>query len=92
MKNRKVIYDAPIYMFIKKHYCPECATVLKTKKVRKIVNSKSKEASGFDFGFIDVFFHGDVEFTWYVFYCENCHVEISRKEMKKHEADMKGIK
>ena len=92
MKKRKILFDAPFFMFVKKHNCPKCATVLTTKKLKKIVNSKSEEAKDFDFSAIDARFFGDVEFTWYVFYCENCDIEINRKEMKKYEKAQKRIK
>ena len=85
MKNRKILFDAPFFMFVQKHNCPNCATNLTTKKVKKIVNSKSEEAKDFDFSAIDARFFGDVEFTWYVFYCEHCDIEISCKELKKYE-------
>ena len=87
MKNRKLILDAPYYMFVRKHTCPHCTTVMTTKKVSKTINSKSEEAKDFDFSHAEISLHGDVEFTWFVFHCEKCNIDISRKEMKKYETN-----
>jgi len=90
MKNRKLILDSPFYMFVKKHYCPRCSSVLRTKKVSKIVNSKSAEAKNFDFSHCgDANLYGDVLLTWYVFHCECCGLEIGRKQMKSIEKKKK---
>ena len=96
MKIKKFKYEAPIGMFLKKHYCPECSTVLKTKKIKKIVNSESEEAKDFDFSTDDGTFQGylvgDVEFTWYVCHCANCDIEITNKDMRKLEREGKRKK
>lgn len=96
MKNKKFKYEAPISMFIKKHYCPKCSNILTIKKIKKIVNSTSDEAKNFDFSTDDGVFEGllvgDVEFIWYVYHCINCDIEISNKDMRKYERERKGIK
>jgi len=85
--NWKINWDSPFYMFIRKHKCPNCSSILKTKKVSKIVNSKSEEAKNFDFSFpCDGYLVGDVKFIWYVFHCDVCNAEISKREMKELES------
>jgi hypothetical protein len=90
MKNWKIMIDSPFFMFCKKHTCPKCSTILKTKKVRRVVNSKSQEARYFDFSSDSGgYLFGDVEFTWFVFHCEICNIDISLQEMRKYEKDRK---
>jgi len=84
-------HEVPMGMFIKKHYCPECSAVLKIKKVKRIVNSRSAEAKDFDFSAVAGPYHldGDVEFIWHVYYCANCDIEITNIDMRKFERDVK---
>jgi len=90
---KKFKYEAPIGMFIKKHHCPKCSNKLEVKKIKRVVNSESDEAKDFDFtsydGFIGARLVGDVEFTWYVYHCTNCDIEITNKDMRKHERENK---
>lgn len=89
-KAVKYIYDAnPIYVHFKKHYCPNCAKRLVLRYVSKIVNSKSLEAKNYDFSVGDTFFVGDVEFRTRYFYCSQCDLEISFKDMKTYEKRLK---
>ena len=82
-------YEAPISMFTKKHYCPNCSSLLQVKKVTKTVNSESEEAKDYDFttdcelgsGVLV----GDVDFIGYRYHCENCGMEMTNKDMRKHE-------
>jgi len=85
----KYIFENPFYVKLKKHYCPNCSKVLTVKKVSKIVNSKSDEAKYFDFDNGENFMRGDVKFIWNIFYCNDCKNEITIKDMKKYEANMK---
>ena len=68
---------------------------MKTKKVKRVVNSRSEEAKDFDFSagagteLIGGRLVGDVEFTWYVYYCDNCNIEITNKDMRKYEREKK---
>jgi len=90
VKNKKFLVEAPIYMFKKKHSCAYCSSLLTTRKVTRVINSSSPEADGFDFSMGDAYFVGDVEFSWYVFYCTNCKEEVSIKEQKAYEDLLKG--
>ena len=93
---KKFKYEIAIGMVIKKHYCPKCSNLVTVKKIKKIVNSKSEEAKNFDFtsdvGGMRGYLKGDVEFIWYVYYCSNCDIEITNKEMRKYERAKKGKK
>ncbi len=80
----KYFNDDVIYM-IKKHYCPDCKTLLQKVKVSRIVNSKSPEAKNFDFSNVDTWFIGNVKFVWKEFECPECKRHITVKEMKEIE-------
>lgn len=87
MKNAvKYISNAsPIYMYLKKHTCPQCGGKVILTYKSEIVNSKSPEAKNYDFSVGDTFFTGDVEFRTRCFNCPACHINISFDEMKKSE-------
>jgi hypothetical protein len=89
MKSRGAIkynYSAnPIYVYWKKHYCPECGVRLTVKYSSKIVNSESSEAKGYDFSLGDTRLEGDVEFRKCYFWCEECKRKITFEEMKEIE-------
>jgi hypothetical protein len=85
MKNRKITLERPIFVFKKTHLCPDCGCVIIPKKVKKIVNSKSPEAKNFDFSTVEGYLRGDVEFTYFVFYCNHCDKEFEIKEIKNFE-------
>ncbi len=89
---KKFKFELPINMFVRKHYCPKCSNKLEIKKMKKVVNSKSEEAKNFDFSTDDGTLVGDVEFTWYVYYCSNCNIEITNKEMREIQHNRKGKK
>jgi len=80
-----------------KHYCPKCKVLLQIKRKERVVNSESEEAKDFDFSSGGLAFGpsraiGNVKFTWDVFYCEKCDLEISIKNMKIYENKKKGKK
>ncbi len=85
MKNKQRIYESPIYVHYKDHFCPYCNSKTEVKKVKKLVNSKSSEAMEFNFSNGDGFMFGDVEFTFDVFFCEKCGLEFRVKDMKNFE-------
>lgn len=89
MKSRgaiKYIYSAnPIYVYWKKHYCPECRVRLTIKCSSRIVNSESLEAKGYDFSLGDTKLEGDVEFRKCYFWCEKCQKRITFEQMKEIE-------
>ena len=86
----KYLYDAnPFYVHLKKHFCPKCGKKLELRYISKIVNSKSSEAKDYDFSVGDTFFVGNVEFRTRCFYCASCRTDISFKEMKKYERDLR---
>ena len=51
-----------------------------------------KELKYYDFSVGDTFFVGDVEFRIRCFYCANCLLDISFKEMKKYEKEKREEK
>lgn len=94
MKNKKWQWDSPIYVHLKKHFCPVCCNQLTVKRIRQIVNSESKEAQEFDFSFPGDggFMRGNVEFSFEVFNCDTCNKKYTVKEMKKIEKKTKNAK
>jgi len=82
-------WTSPFYVNCKKHYCPDCNTLLSKTKVSTIVNSNSSEAKDFDFHTLDNYMIGNVKFIWIEFLCPTCGRQISIKEMKKIEKDIK---
>lgn len=85
----KRTWTSPFYVNWKKHYCPDCNNMLSKTMISKIVNSRSPEAKDFDFHTLDNYMVGDVQFIWTEFLCPNCGKQISIKEMKKIEKDIK---
>ena len=79
----------PLYVNLKKHYCPDCKAKLEKQKVSKIVNSRSEEAKNFKFEFGESFMIGDVKFIWTEFYCPTCEKRISIDEMRRIEKEQK---
>ena len=82
----KWIFDDYFYLHKKKHYCKYCNGELIAKRIKKTVNSNSPEAKDFDFSASgDGFLFGDVVFSFNVFYCQACDIELSIKEVSKYE-------
>jgi hypothetical protein len=88
--NKSIFWDSPIFVFKRPHKCPNCTHGIIPKKVKNIVNSKSPEAKEFDFSMGDSYFAGDVEFTYYVFYCEYCNKDYKISEIKNYEKEKKA--
>lgn len=95
MKNKgavKYLYNAnPLYVHFKKHYCPNCKTILKIDYESKIVNSYSPEAIDYDFsiGAGDSNYYGDVEFRTSFFRCPKCNTKVLFGEMSRIEKSLK---
>ena len=86
--NKKWIMDDPSYLYNIKHYCNICSGELVVKRVERIINSKSPEAKNYDFSFSGTdggFLFGDIEFSFEVFYCPNCGIEIPVREIRRQE-------
>ncbi len=87
MKNHGVkrISKYPLWLRLKKHYCPQCGAVLEAVKREKTVNSAAEEAKGFDFSLGDSFMSGDVKFIWTELKCTPCDKSYSLDEIKAAE-------
>jgi DNA-directed RNA polymerase subunit M/transcription elongation factor TFIIS len=73
------------YAIYTNQFCPCCQTLLEPQQIVKVVNSESPEAKDFDFSCDDGNrFRGDVEFTFYVYYCKNCDREYTDNEMANY--------
>ena len=73
------------YIFLKKHYCPNCGNKLLRKKVSAVINSESPEAKDYDFEVADVTVKGDMKFTHLELYCNQCNKYYTIKEVKKNK-------
>ena len=49
MKNIKYTVTHPIFVFMKKHFCPHCKAALTVETAHHLVNSRSEEAKNYDF-------------------------------------------
>ena len=87
MKYRSVqwINRDPCYMSMKKHYCPNCNTLLRKIKVTKILHSSSPEAMDFNCQTIETYMAGNVKFIWVEFKCPSCEKQFTINEMKRIE-------
>ena len=45
MKNIKYTVTHPIFVFMKKHFCPHCKAALTVETAHHLVNSRSEEAN-----------------------------------------------
>jgi len=82
----KYIYNTnPLYIHLKKHYCPKCGNKVKVSDTKKTINSKSEEAKEYDFSVGDTYFVGEVEFRTKCFYCGQCGLSISVEKMREYE-------
>ena len=73
------------YIFLKKHYCPNCGNKLLRKKVSAVINSESPEAKYYDFEVADMLVKGDMKFTHIELYCNQCNKYYTIKEVKKNK-------
>ena len=75
MKNIKYTVTHPIFVFMKKHFCPHCKAALTVETAHHLVNSRSEEAKNYDFSTEDGRMIGTVD----------CHAEFSVEELWKKE-------
>lgn len=47
MKNIKYTVTHPIFVFMKKHFCPHCKAALTVETAHHLVNSRSEEAKNY---------------------------------------------
>lgn len=85
MKNIKYTVTHPIFVFMKKHFCPHCKAALTVETAHHLVNSRSEEAKNYDFSTEDGRMIGTVDFRNPYFACPNCHAEFSVEELWKME-------
>lgn len=83
--NMQRMYKYPIFVFLKKHHCPRCNTILERIVISKKVNSNSIEARHFSFDAADMHLYGDVLFIWDEFQCPKCGKHISVEDMVRIE-------
>lgn len=81
----KRIWSRPFWVRFRKHYCPNCKTLLKTTKVSKVVNSNSGEAEDYDFSSGDIYMTGNIKFIWTAFLCSVCGKTFSSEEIRENE-------
>ena len=62
MKNIKYTVTHPIFVFMKKHFCPHCKAALTVETAHHLVNSRSEEAKDYDFSAEDGRMIGTVDF------------------------------
>ena len=72
-----------------KHYCHVCHELLTIKRNKRVVNSESEEAKGFDFSSGEGRMIGNISFSWDVYHCAKCDFEISVREQRQYERGFK---
>ena len=82
----KYIFEAnPLWVYLKKHYCPVCGEKLEVRFSSKMICATSPEAKHYDLSLGDSFLVGDVEFKEKCFFCSKCAKNITFNEIKKSE-------
>lgn len=73
----------PIYVFLKRHYCPKCNKKMSTSYTNQVLSEKNITSSSSDI--CDSTFSGDLEIRNYFFWCSHCDFKISLSDMKNYE-------
>lgn len=82
----KYLYNAnPFFVYFKKHSCPKCKAKMELRDYGKVVNYYSPKAKDCDFSVGDTVCKGDMDFRTRLFFCPECHYEISLQDMKQLE-------
>lgn len=84
--NFKLIVKSPFYVNFKKHYCPQCKTLLRVVRASKTVWTDTPETEGMSFSMIGgVYQSGKVKLIWKEFECPQCCQRITVEKMKEIE-------
>ncbi len=84
--------EDPFFVYLNKHYCPQCGRRLVTKKVSEAIHSDSEGAKGRDFEVADITVKENMKYTHIEFFCENCRKRYTVKETKANDAAMERWK
>ena len=88
-ENQGYFSEYSISARIGKHYCPYCNNLLKIKRKKQIFHFNSEEARSFNYYPLGGGRFEYAEFNWDVFYCEICNLEISIRDMRSYEHELK---
>ena len=78
-------WTKPLWVRLKKHYCPNCMEVLVTTKVSRVVDPKSDDGKNHDFSSGDTHMMGNTKFIWTEFQCTSCGNRYSLQEIDASE-------
>ena len=92
IRGHRFICEKPLFVYFKKHYCPNCEQILVRKKVSKIVHSDSEEAKNYDFNVCEIDVKGYMKFTHIDFFCPSCQKQYTVKEIKNASTSKKRFK
>lgn len=83
----KYTCDGNLYfVFIQKHYCENCSSLLKGKMFSKVIKRDDPDAKNYDFTDMDGHkIYGNMRVGEYKFYCENCGKNYKTKDVKRYE-------
>ena len=81
----KTCVESPLFVYLKKHFCPVCGDRLSRVKVSRVVHSESPEAKDYDFEVADITVRGNMRFTHIEFRCDRCGKNYTVKEQKGNE-------
>ncbi len=79
-----------LYMRLLKHKCPCCSSPLKLVKMKKVLKSKTKEATNFNFTACSESLGEKVKFIWYEFKCRKCNMRYTEDTLRKLEKQAKA--
>lgn len=74
-----------LFVYFKKHYCPQCNSKLLRQKVSRIIDSNSDEAKYYDFEVADITVKGNMKFTHIEFLCPVCQKHYTVNETKEND-------
>lgn len=77
--------DSIFYLFIRKHYCPNCRNKLKVKYRSNVINSDEKSIMSSEFKMGKYYFSGDKIIKTPIFHCEKCSSDFLISEIKQIE-------
>ena len=79
------IYQHPLYVKFKKHYCPDCDARLRTVDVEKVLRPGSAEAEKLGLRWSSRIIVKNVKYIWTEFECPQCKRRFMIDEMRKIE-------
>ena len=88
MGNFQFLIRSPIYLYLKKHYCPQCSHLLKVIISSRVIypGLEESEQQNLDFSMVGgAYQSGAVKIMYNEFECPQCNCRITVDKMKEIE-------